>query len=353
MLNTTIKYSALICLVFSFFWVELSLGFIANSLALQTDAFHMLADLFALIVGLKSHRLSKRDKSPEFSYGWKRIEIIGGFFNSTFLLATCLFLTIEAINKLVDLVNDDFKNPQLDENVDLVIYVAIAGLLVNMIGISMFHSAHTHFHDDKNLEKNDQSSEVSEEASGTSEVSNISEEMKENLVNYNHYAVFLHVLGDALASVVVIISSLVIRFSDFKYRFLVDPLASLLIVIFIGYSSINLLSVCIKILLHRTPNSIDCERIELAIRNIQGVDDLHDLHIWSLNNNITIGTVHVRIHEANTTDTIIKEIKNLLHRSGVHSSSIQPEYSEECLDPKCENNCQVKQCCNDTPPQTV
>lgn len=345
MSKTTIKYSVVIFLIFVFFWVELLVGLFGNSVALQTDAFHMLADLIALVIGLQSHRLSKQNnQSPDYSYGLKRIEIIGGFFNASFLICTCFFLFIEAITKIITLVNNNFINPELEENALLVTIVALIGLFINLIGIFLFCNDHTHHHDEEQPPSNSKNID-------TTIIEEIDEkDIREKIINYNQYAVFLHILGDTLGSVVVAISGLLIMFLPWEYKFLLDPIASILIIIFIAFNSIKLLIMCVKILLHQTPIHIDHNEMINLIHNIHGVIDVHDLHIWSLNNHIKLASVHVRINSksSRTTDAIIVEIKDLMHQQGIHSSTIQPEFTEECLEPNCdenENQCLKKQCC--------
>lgn len=331
------RHLVLIFLVGLYFLVELTVGITANSLSLQTDAFHMLSDLFALIIAYISFRLSQRKKSNGFTYGWTRAEIIGGLINSVFLLAICLSLIIELITKVMELIEDDFQNPKLSENIDLVMIAAGIGLLINLIGLCLFHQDHQHFHahhHQKDLESGD--------------LAPIDDQLEEIVVNYNNYGVFLHILGDTLGSILVIVSGLIVKFWDSKWRFLADPIVSLLIIVFIAYSSFKLFRACVLILLHQTPVFLDYDRLIFDLKNVSGVDDLHDIHIWPLNNEIIIATLHVKINEKTVlgTDHIIGEIKEVLHQHNIHASTIQPEYRSECLEPECaKNKCLEKQCC--------
>lgn len=343
------KYAILIALVGTFFIVELVVGIVGNSIALQTDAFHMLSDLMALIIAQISFTMSQRGHKKGFSYGWIRAEIIGGLTNSVFLMAMSFSLSIEIIDKIIELSENDWQNPKLDENINLVMITAGIGLLINLIGLFMFHGDHQDFHGhhhDNNINHihdND-----------PQENSKWDEELGQATVNYNNYAVFLHILGDTLGSIVVIGTSLMVKYLDWKWKYLFDPIASALIVVFIMISSWKLFKACGLILLHRTPHRLNYDLLLLQIKGINGIESLHDVHIWPLNTNVILATIHVKIRQQTLrkTDQIITEIKNILHTHGIHASVIQPEFSESCLEPNCpQDECEEKKCCQPNSPK--
>ena len=344
------KYLSLIGLIFLFFCAELGTSIWANSLTLQTDAFHMLSDLIALIIGYTSSRLMDREKCHSFTYGWLRAEIIGGLINSVFLLSICFTLVLEICHKLSELVLEG-SNPKLEQEIDWVLIVAALGLAVNLFGLIMFcydpgnsHHGHSHGH---SHEDSHQETKIPYDE--------IDEELDEDTTNYNHYAVMLHILGDTLGSVVVIMSGLVIKYAEGNWKFYLDPLGSFLIVIVISISSYKLLKRCISILLHKTPHSTDSQhQILEKIQGLEQVEEVHHFHIWPLNNQITIASLHVRIkletepdnRNSSNTGQIITQIKEILHGHGVHSSTIQPEWSETCSEPVCSTkSCSTKKCC--------
>jgi zinc transporter 1 len=330
-----LKYGFLIFLLSTFFLVELIVGIISSSIILQTDAFHMLSDLIAVIISLTSYKLTFRDKSQIYTYGWLRSEIIGGLINSVFLLATCLFLTIDSINKIIDLFNNTGLNPNLENNIDLVLIVGSIGLAINIIGLFLFHN-HSHDHEKPptNIEGGNQ--------------------INHTHIDHNMSALFLHLIGDFLGSIVVIITGLVIKYTDWAYRFYLDPIITMLIIIMLIISSIKLFIQCIHVLIHRIPNDIKTDSLLNEIKMLDMVSDVHEFHLWSLTNKVFIASFHLTLklnpdeinpNEINQ-DSLLVSIKEILHKYNIHSSTIQFEYSNLCLEPICQNNCSERQCCS-------
>jgi zinc transporter 1 len=333
-----VKYIVLIGLVFVFFLAELIVGIFANSITLQTDAFHMLTDMLALIIGYASLVILKRKQHHRYTYGWSRTEIIAGMINSVFLLSMCFMLIIENIEKIVDLVSET-ENDQLEDNIDLVLYVAAGGLLINFIGLAMFynekehghghsHGGHGHSHGGHDDDDDDESRPVQ---------------------NYAQAAVLLHIIGDTLGSVLVIISSLVIKYNDFPEKFYLDPLGSIVIIIFISISSLSLLWKCIKVLMHKWTGDTASD-IKTEILTIDGVDSVHEFHVWALNNKVSVASMHIQMEPQITSDTVGNVMllaKDILHRRGIHSSTIQPEWSNVCAEPWCGSDCSDRRCCKE------
>ena len=112
-----------------FFFVELIVGYIGNSMALVADSFHMLSDVISLLIGLIAVRMATK-RSAKNTYGWVRAEVLGALINSVFLLALCFSIFIESIKRIIE--------PEPVEDAELVLYVGIAGLLINVIGMFIF-----------------------------------------------------------------------------------------------------------------------------------------------------------------------------------------------------------------------
>jgi zinc transporter 1 len=138
-------------------------------------------------------------------------------------------------------------------------------------------------------------------------------------------AAFLHVLGDALGSVGVIISGLVIKYGSSPDRFLVDPLCSLFIVVIIAYSAIPQLIRVTKVVMQFVPEDIDADALLQEVKGIEGIMDIHDFHVWQLDSMKVIATCHITCNGISEFNRIIPLVKKTLHSFGVHSSSIQPE----------------------------
>eukprot|EP00824_Muranothrix_gubernata_P007040 TRINITY_DN19037_c0_g1_i2.p1 TRINITY_DN19037_c0_g1~~TRINITY_DN19037_c0_g1_i2.p1 ORF type:complete len:462 (+),score=73.20 TRINITY_DN19037_c0_g1_i2:146-1387(+) len=366
----------------TFFCVELVAGIVTDSLALISDAFHMFSDVLALGVGFAAIQFSKRGRSAGMSYGWGRAEVVGGLINGTFLLSVCIFVTMEAIPRF-------FSAP--DVKPDGVIIVAALGLLVNLLGVVLFagaHHHHGHSHHDSATPSSstmrmrddtsggatptEEETTIDEEAavyamSGggcisqlkVSEVrargaSSASERPRRSL---NMRAVLLHVVGDALASVGVLISGLVIKYGTFEDRFLVDPGVSLLIALIILRSAVPLWRRCAMILLQSVPEGVSMARIYEEIMDVEGVLDVHELHLWQLSDSKIIASVHITCQDSEDFMQIAASIKMVLHEKGIHSSTIQPEFYKngtlpddtvkECLLACPDKACQKDWCCED------
>jgi solute carrier family 30 (zinc transporter), member 1 len=133
----TFRFLVMLSLTASFFFVELVVGNMTNSLALVADAFHMLSDVIALIIGLLAIRIAKR-RSNINTYGWVRAEVVGANINTVFLLALCLTIVFDTIKR--------FIQPEPIVNVNLLLIVGSAGLGMNIVGLFLFQGFHGHTH---------------------------------------------------------------------------------------------------------------------------------------------------------------------------------------------------------------
>lgn len=202
--------------------MELLYGMWTNSLGLISDGFHMLFDSTALLVGLYASLMSRWKPTRLFSYGYGRVEILSGFVNGLFLVGIAFFVLSEAVHRVLEPPNI---------NTERLLFISIAGFIVNLIGIVTFilnnshghsHGGHTHSHG----------------GHGHSH-------------NANMQGVFLHILADLMGSIGVIISSILVQ--QFGW-FIADPVCSLFIAILILISVIPLLKQSAEVLLLATPN---------------------------------------------------------------------------------------------------
>lgn len=197
----------------AFTFVELLYGVWTNSLGLISDGFHMLFDSTALLVGLYASLMSRWKPTRLYSYGYGRVEVLSGFVNGLFLVVIALFVFEAALDRIVD-------PPSV--STDRLLFVSVAGFLVNLIGIVTFSRSHTHSHGG-------------------------------HTHNTNMQGVFLHVLADTMGSVGVIVSSLLIQ--QFGW-YIADPICSLFIAILILISILPLLKESAEILLLATPSHL-------------------------------------------------------------------------------------------------
>lgn len=361
-----IRIAALLVLDTIFFLLELIIGYMSHSLALIADSFHMLNDIFSLLVALWAVKVAKeRDPDAKYTYGWKRAEILGALVNAVFLIALCFSIFIEALQRLIQ--------PQEITNPKLVMYIGITGLLSNCIGLVLFSEhghGHSHSHSHFDLPSEDQSTSHSHHHSDDLESTAVDDSADEHSHSHstngsvetfavtdrtlqmlssehtplmsnkhstvnrqkkqkslNMHGVFLHVLGDALGNIGVIVAALFIWKTDYSWRYYSDPVVSLVITGIIFASALPLSRKASRILLQATPKSISAEIIRQRIEQIPGVVEVHDFHIWNLTESITIASIHVKLDlPAENYIETAKLIRNLFHEHGIHSATVQPEF---------------------------
>ncbi|KAF9363576.1 hypothetical protein BGX34_003783 [Mortierella sp. NVP85] len=142
----------------------------------------------------------------------------------------------------------------------------------------------------------------------------------------NMRGIFLHVLGDALGSVGVIFTALFIWLTDFSWRFYMDPIISLFITAIIIRTALPLVRAASFVLMQGVPVGIDIEEVRKEIKAIPGVISIHDLHIWQLTNIKMVSSLHVLVTDQEVFERVSRAVKTIMHRAGVHSTTIQPEF---------------------------
>jgi zinc transporter 1 len=349
-LTKTQSLIIMLIMTFLFFFAEIIVGNITKSNALIADSFHMLSDVIALVIGLVAVRMSKRSSSRN-TYGWVRAEILGSLVNAVFLLALCFSIIVEAINR--------FVNPEPIERVELMLIIAGVGLGINLIGMLIFGlHGHEHGHSHSHSHKKDVeigSIILENTSTTTTTVGKITKIKKARNMNMN--GVFLHVLSDALGSVAVMISGLIVKFAPpvddatVKWKLYIDPALSFVISILITISTVPLLKEASLVLLQTVPSQFKIDELETLIKSVKGVLDVHHLHVWSLNSEKIIASAHVRVirQDNNEELVIMHEIKRLLHKNDIHSTTVQLEYESNFFEHNydfCEGKeCRKRQCC--------
>lgn len=379
----------------SFFLVEIIVGYATNSMALVADSFHMLSDVISLLIGFFAMRYSKRSQRTERNtFGWQRAEVLGALVNAVFLIALCFSILVESLKRLVE--------PEVINNPVLVLIVGVAGLLINVVGLILFHQhghghshgggGHGHSHGTSNetelkdllVSKNgepgrmerkssnlsvDENQLISETSNGVvPEVflsgengkvhtvvskSNTSRMEVKSSAQLNMRGVYLHVLGDALGSVIVIISALIIKYASGKWTIYVDPGMSIIMVLLILKTSIPLMRESSLILLQTVPTHIKIKEVQdRLLDNVEGVLSVHEFHVWQLAGNKIIASAHITCRSPDEYMNIANKIKRFFHNEGIHSTTIQPEFVvEDKTDNLCalecgkDENCASQKCC--------
>lgn len=281
-MHDSTKLKVMIVLNGIFFLAELITGFITHSLAMQSDAFHMLSDEAGLIVGLVAHKMAKKPPTSKMTYGWARAEVLGGLTNSIFLLAVCLMLFFDCVDRFIE--------PHIIKEPVLFLAVGALGFLSNLIGMFVFHN---HSHSD------------------------------------NLRGVFLHVFGDFLGSIGVIVSACIVMFTQWSWKYYVDPIISIIIIAILINGSTKLALKTSKKVIEACPDAIDAAQIKENLLNIDGLLAVHELHIWELSRDQNVASIHVVVDSKDRSKDILHDATNLLMEEGINMITIQTEFAAD------------------------
>lgn len=259
-------------------FLELFGGLISNSLALLADSGHMLSDASSLALSLTAIYFATRPASADKTYGFYRFEILAALINGITLFVIAIFIFIEAYGR--------FLNPTEVVSTTMIAIASI-GLLANLISAWFL------------MKKGDVEG------------------------NLNVKSAYLHVLSDALGSIGAIIAGLIMLFTDW---YLADPIISVLVAVLILKSSINLTKQTLHILMEGSPNSIDLADVKLTLENIEGVKNVHDLHVWTISSGFDCLSCHLLISDTRDSQTILESaIHKLEDRFNIRHATIQIE----------------------------
>ncbi|KAF1361590.1 cation efflux protein [Lizonia empirigonia] len=307
------RLRAVIAITFCFFITEISVGFYTHSLALISDAFHMLNDLIGFIVALVAVQMTERKESPQdLTFGWTRAQLLGAFFNGAFLLALGLSIALQSIERFISL--------QHVENPKLVLIVGSVGLTLNLISAAFLHEhdhGDGHGHNHEHVSLHDYHLEHL----------HLSLTPSKHGIDLGILGVLIHILGDAINNIGVMISALIIWLTHSPSRFYADPAVSMWIAIMILISAVPLTKRSGKILLQSAPLGVKIEDVKHDIESIPGVLSVHELHVWRLDQRKAIASAHVVVSDRDVESFMMKAkvISECLHAYGIHSVTLQPE----------------------------
>ncbi|MBI1355112.1 MAG: cation diffusion facilitator family transporter [Acidobacteria bacterium] len=266
----------------AFIVVELLAGVQADSLALLSDAGHNFTDTLSLLLAWFAYRWQQRPPNKTKTYGYHRAGVLAAFVNALVLVVLSLYIFWESYQRLL--------NPTPVEEMVMIV-VAAAGLAVNVIVMRALHA------DSKN--------------------------------DLNIRGAFLHMLGDALSSVGIIIGAIVMSYTPALW---IDPALSALIGALILWSAWGVIGESLNILLEGSPRGLEWGSVQAALRSIDGVSDVHDLHIWSLSSNSHALSCHAVIGDMPPSESrvILGRIHHVLdEKFRIQHATVQFE-SAEC-----------------------
>ena len=283
-------------------------GILSGSLALLSDAAHVFMDIFALALSFIALRLSIKPPDDQHSFGWHRLEVIAALINGASLFIISVGIWIEAVKR--------FQNPVEIQGVEMLV-IAVIGLVVNLV-VALILGGHDHEHEHGHDHEHEHNHEHAHETT----------KQKRNL---NVESAFLHVLGDAISSVGVIIAALLIQFTGITW---IDPLISILIGVIIFFSAFRVLRRAMHILLEGVPEGLSIQKIGERMSTVEAVKTVHDLHVWNLGSDQVSLSAHVVLQENQELQPalVMEQLKHLLDEEyHIQHTTIQFE-KIPCLD---------------------
>ncbi|XP_068795971.1 calcium/manganese antiporter SLC30A10 isoform X1 [Struthio camelus] len=408
----TCRLIFMLVLTAGFFVAELVSGYMGNSIALVSDSFNMLSDLISLCVGLSTGRIARRSRrGPRATYGYSRAEAVGALSNAVFLTALCFTIFVEAVLRLA--------RPERIDDAELVLIVGALGLAVNLVGLLVFQDwaaccrrrrrpppppaaeppeaaaaeppeaaaaeppeaaagaagalrlqrslasprlcsasrlgrvwvTYTQ-HSVSSLNAGDSPNDQKRPDGGFERKT----EKKSEALNIR--GVLLHVMGDALGSVVVVITATIFHILPLRadapcnWQCYIDPSLTVIMVLIILSSAFPLIKETSIILLQMVPKGVNMQLLTDKLAHVPGVSSLHEVHVWELAGGKNIATLHVKCQTSTDYQDAAYKIRKVFHEAGIHSVTIQPEYLDYktsqllCSSPCISKACDSQLCCS-------
>ena len=255
-------------------------GIFTNSVAILSDAIHDLGDALSIGISYFLERKSKKKANKKYTYGYIRYSVLGGIITTTILLVGSTLVIIGAVKRIINPAHVNYSG---------MIVFAVIGVILNFIAAYV-----------------------------TKEGDSI-----------NQKAVNLHMLEDVFGWIVVLIGAIIMNFTNIK---ILDPIMSILVALFILVHSLKNLKEILDLFLEKTPNNIDLDELLNHLLEIEGVEDIHHIHVWSIDGYKTLATMHI-VTKANE-KKIKAEIREELNEHGICHAILETE-TEICDDTEC------------------
>lgn len=258
--------------------IEAISGIIYDSMGLLSDAGHNLSDVAALLLAMIAFRLAKRKPDSRHTYGYRKFTIQASFINALILCVAVGAIIVEAIEKIIHPVAVDG---------DAIAWVAGAGVVVNGITAWLF--------------------------------------MRHGNGDLNIKGAFLHMLADTLVSIGVVVSGIIIQFTGWN---IIDPILGLVIAVFIGISTKDLLVESFRLSIDNVPEGINMDKLEAALKDVDGVESIHHIHVWALSTTENAMTLHAVVAPDADVSEVIHELHHVASDNGISHCTIEPESPE-------------------------
>ncbi len=264
--------------------VEVIGGFLANSLALLGDAGHVLTDLFALGLTWYAIRLAARPPTSQRTFGYHRVGIMVAFINAVTLILVVAGLALAAWHR--------FQHPQAVQPLTMLLAAAVGVVLNLIIGFGL----------------------------------------REEAGDLNVRSAVVHVFSDVAAGVAVILAAVAVAVTGWR---VIDPILSLLLAGFIAWGATQVLGASVNILMEGVPQGLNMNELIRRVMGVAGVQDIHDLHVWSLGSKLAALSAHLLVDDQKLSDSerILENVRELLGEEfGIHHTTIQLEHRQCGLD---------------------
>ncbi len=266
---------------FSFSIFEFFGGVFTNSVAILSDSIHDLGDAIAIGISYFMEKISKKEANNNYTYGYIRYSVLGGVITTTILLVGSILVIIGAINRLFNPVEVNYSG---------MILFAIIGVILNFIACIVTKDGDS----------------------------------------INQKSVNLHMLEDVLGWIIVLIGAIIMNFTDIK---IIDPIMSIGVSLFILFNSLKNFKKVLDLFLAKTPSDIDIEKLKKNLIDIKGVDDIHHIHVWSIDGYNNYATMHIVTKSKNIVN-LKKKIREELEKNNICHAILETE-EEACDDKKC------------------
>lgn len=258
-------------------------GALSGSVAITSDAMHDMGDAISIAISYWLERQSKKEATNTFTYGYVRYSVFGGVITTSILAVGSLIMIVNAVKRIFNPVEIHYNG---------MILLAIIGVIVNVAATFITKDGD----------------------------------------NLNQKAVNLHMLEDVLGWVVVLIGAILMRFTNIT---LIDPILSILVSSYILYHAIRNLKEILMVFLEKVPDNVHFDELEKAVNAIEGVNEIHHVHIWTIDGSYNLATMHV------VTDVspekypeLKKELRHILRQQNVDHVTLELEFADEVCEEK-------------------
>jgi len=259
-----------------YFLVELGLGFYSGSIAVISDAFHTFSAVGGILIAFIANRVAGKAATVAATYGFKRAEIVGALLNGVFLLLMAIYVLYMGYMRL---------GKEIELPTSIMFLAAFGGLITEAISFKLI------FKSQKN--------------------------------NMNMKGAYWHIMQTFVGSILIIIAAVVIKLTGYTP---IDAILGMAFGLVLFWASYKIIKDALDIFMETVPKDVDIENIKLALLGIPGVKSVMHIHAWTLTSNQNIFSAHIQVHDAKTSETILRQAEDLLNdRFGFYFSTLQLE----------------------------